>query len=72
MTIHESAASGRGRDAYSAASPRANGSSALDRTQLIDRFLTSQFSGIDRHQRRLDKVLALEAAFAGAPEGDPT
>jgi ribose 5-phosphate isomerase B len=37
--------------------------------ELIDRFLTSTFSGAERHQRRLEKVLALEAAF-GAPEGD--
>jgi ribose 5-phosphate isomerase B len=38
--------------------------------ELIDRFLTSEFSGAERHQRRLEKVLALEAAFARAPEGD--
>jgi ribose 5-phosphate isomerase B len=37
--------------------------------ELIDRFLSSTFTGAERHQRRLDKVLALEAAF-GAPEGD--
>jgi len=37
--------------------------------ELIARFLASKFSGAERHQRRLDKVLALEAAF-GAPEGD--
>ena len=37
--------------------------------ELIDRFLASTFTGAERHQRRLDKVLALEAAF-GAPEGD--
>jgi ribose 5-phosphate isomerase B len=37
--------------------------------ELIDRFLTSEFSGAERHQRRLEKVLALEAAF-GSPEGD--
>jgi ribose 5-phosphate isomerase B len=37
--------------------------------ELIDRFLSSSFTGAERHQRRLDKVLALEAAF-GAPEGD--
>jgi ribose 5-phosphate isomerase B len=29
--------------------------------ELIDRFLGAKFSGIERHQRRLDKVLALEA-----------
>jgi ribose 5-phosphate isomerase B len=39
--------------------------------ELIDRFLSSSFSGAERHRRRLDKVLALEAAF-GAPEGDVT
>jgi ribose 5-phosphate isomerase B len=38
--------------------------------ELIDRFLTSEYSGAERHQRRLEKVLALEAAFAGAPQGD--
>jgi ribose 5-phosphate isomerase B len=37
--------------------------------ELIDRFLASEFSGAPRHRRRLDKVLALEAAF-GAPKGD--
>jgi ribose 5-phosphate isomerase B len=37
--------------------------------ELIDRFLASEFSGAERHRRRLDKVLALEAAF-GAPQGD--
>jgi ribose 5-phosphate isomerase B len=37
--------------------------------ELIDRFLSSSFTGAERHQRRLDKVLALEAAF-GAPGGD--
>jgi ribose 5-phosphate isomerase B len=37
--------------------------------ELIDRFLASEFSGAARHRRRLDKVLALEAAF-GAPKGD--
>ncbi len=42
MTIHESAASGRGRDAYSATGSRANGSSALDRTPLLDRFLAGE------------------------------
>jgi ribose 5-phosphate isomerase B len=40
--------------------------------ELIDRFLSSSFSGIERHQRRLDKVLALEAALSGTPEGDRT
>jgi ribose 5-phosphate isomerase B len=38
--------------------------------ELIDRFLASEFTGAERHRRRLDKVLALEAAFAAAPEGD--
>jgi ribose 5-phosphate isomerase B len=37
--------------------------------ELIDRFLASSFTGAERHQRRLNKVLALEAAF-GAPQGD--
>jgi ribose 5-phosphate isomerase B len=37
--------------------------------ELIDRFLASSFTGAERHRRRLDKVLALEAAF-GAPQGD--
>lgn len=37
--------------------------------ELVDRFLASEFSGAVRHRRRLDKVLALEAAF-GAPKGD--
>jgi ribose 5-phosphate isomerase B len=30
--------------------------------ELIDTFLNARFSGLERHQRRLDKVLALEAA----------
>jgi ribose 5-phosphate isomerase B len=37
--------------------------------ELIDRFLGSSFTGAERHQRRLDKVLALEATL-GDPEGD--
>jgi ribose 5-phosphate isomerase B len=40
--------------------------------ELIDRFLGSTFSGIERHRRRLDKVLALEAALSRTPEGDRT
>jgi ribose 5-phosphate isomerase B len=30
--------------------------------ELVDTFLNARFSGLERHQRRLDKVLALEAA----------
>jgi ribose 5-phosphate isomerase B len=30
--------------------------------ELVDTFVNARFSGLERHQRRLDKVLALEAA----------
>jgi ribose 5-phosphate isomerase B len=30
--------------------------------ELVDTFINARFSGLERHQRRLDKVLALEAA----------
>ena len=30
--------------------------------ELVDTFLNARFSGLERHQRRLDKVLAMEAA----------
>jgi ribose 5-phosphate isomerase B len=30
--------------------------------EIVDTYLNARFSGLERHQRRLDKVLALEAA----------
>jgi ribose 5-phosphate isomerase B len=31
--------------------------------EIVDAFLSARFSGEDRHQRRLDKVLAIESRF---------
>jgi len=39
--------------------------SALAR-EIVETFLAASFSGLERHQRRLDKVLALENRYAGA------
>ena len=33
-------------------------------TEILTAFLGARFSGEDRHQRRLDKILAIEARFA--------
>ena len=34
--------------------------------EIVDLFLAATFSGEDRHQRRVNKVLEIEARFAGA------
>ena len=34
--------------------------------EIVDTFLAASFSGEERHQRRLNKVLALESRYAGA------
>jgi ribose 5-phosphate isomerase B len=39
--------------------------SALAR-EIVDAFISAQFSAEPRHQRRLDKVLAIESRFSGA------
>jgi ribose 5-phosphate isomerase B len=36
--------------------------------ELVRAFMGARFSGEDRHQRRLDKVNAIEARFSGAKE----
>ena len=43
-------------------------------SELVKAFLGAEFSGEDRHQRRLDKVLALEETFGSLPpeHGIPT
>jgi RpiB/LacA/LacB family sugar-phosphate isomerase len=38
--------------------------------ELVDAFLDSQFTGEARHQRRLDKVKALERRFTRQPSED--
>ena len=35
--------------------------------ELVDAFLKASFTGEDRHRRRLDKILAIEARFAAEP-----
>jgi len=34
--------------------------------EIVDTFLMASFSGEERHQRRLNKVLAIESRYAGA------
>jgi ribose 5-phosphate isomerase B len=34
--------------------------------EIVDAFLMASFSGEERHQRRLNKVLAIESRYAGA------
>jgi len=34
--------------------------------EIVDAFLAASFSGEDRHRRRLNKVIAIEARYAGA------
>ena len=41
-------------------------------SELVKAFLGAEFSGDDRHQRRLDKVLALEERFGSLPPEDRT
>ncbi len=36
--------------------------------EIVDAFLGASFSGEERHQRRLDKVLAIEARYMKVPE----
>jgi ribose 5-phosphate isomerase B len=38
-------------------------------TDIVRTFLAARFSGEERHQRRLDKVLAIEREFQRADEG---